>query len=116
MSEDGQFPGFCLPIHQRGQTLYHSNNLPSFLYPSDGILVQFKLDSIPTGGFSQPRLPRTTAVWQINHRRSVSRGWKVPKASGGECPGGTYRSTSSCAGGSGRGGKEEMAWEGLWRR
>ena len=43
MSEDGQFPGFCLPIHQRGQTLYHSKNLSSFSYPSDGILVQFKL-------------------------------------------------------------------------
>lgn len=43
ISEDGQFPGFCLPIHQRGQTLYHSKNLSSFSYPSDGILVQFKL-------------------------------------------------------------------------
>ena len=43
MSEDGQFPGFCLPIRQRGQTLYHSKNLSSFSYPSDGILVQFKL-------------------------------------------------------------------------
>lgn len=42
MSEDGQFPGFCLPIHQRGQTLYDSKNLSSFSYP-DGILVQFKL-------------------------------------------------------------------------
>lgn len=103
MSEDGQFPGFCLPIHQRGQTLYDSKNLSSFSYP-DGILVQFKLslsvyfyytisslDSISNlfqqnmTGFSRPRLPRTTAVWRINHRRSMSPGgWKVPKASAGD--------------------------------
>lgn len=125
MSEDGQFPGFCLPIHQRGQTLYDSKNLSSFSYP-DGILVQFKLSLSTSTILFLPWILFQiyfNKIWRGFHDRG-SHG--LPRfggsITGAACPLevgkfqkhrrvtsvlGTYRSTSSCAGGSGRVGKEE---------
>lgn len=126
MSEDGQFPGFCLPIHQRGQTLYDSKNLSSFSYP-DGILVQFKLSLCLLllyyfflGFYFKSISTKYDGVFHDRGSHGLPRfGGSI---TGAACPLevgkfqkhrrvtsvlGTYRSTSSCAGGSGRVGKEE---------
>ena len=133
VSQNERFPALPYNMHERGQYLYHSKNLPSFSYPSDGIQVQFKLSlSLSTSTivflwiqFQKKYHSRGTTEAPTDYRGLADQsqaqkmgGRAICKCSKHLCVSGTYRSASSCAGGSGRGhegGKENMTWEGSWR-